>query len=328
MKYTAYFDSGTSNSRIYLLDDELKVLYTEKKNIGSKDSSVAGTNRVLIEGLYELYTDMLKKNGLNDSDIETIYASGMITSPYGLHEVPHLAIPTTVENFKNNIYPHFEDVLFHRHIHLILGLKTEAEEMADVGNMRGEEIEIIGCLDEIKRRYGDKKVALIMPGSHTHTTLVQGDNVLSILSQMTGELFYAIGASTVLSAVLSGKDFPELDMDMLRKGQADLKKYGFTRAIYICHAMRIFSRGTELQRFSYGEGVVNGDFETALSSFCAEKPLWQGCETAAIVSEKFMFELYKEILKTSPVIKEVDWIPIEKENPFTVRGLRKILSYK
>lgn len=41
-QYLVYYDSGTSNSRIYLLDDQFRIHYTEKKNIGSKDSSITG----------------------------------------------------------------------------------------------------------------------------------------------------------------------------------------------------------------------------------------------------------------------------------------------
>ena len=51
-KYIVYFDSGTSNSRIYLLDKDFQVLYVDKKNVGSRNSSIEGSNRVLIEGMF------------------------------------------------------------------------------------------------------------------------------------------------------------------------------------------------------------------------------------------------------------------------------------
>ena len=36
---------------------------------------------------------------------------------------------------------------------------------------------------------------------------------------------------------------------MVRKGVENLIRFGFNRAIYICHAMRIFNEGTEKRDF-------------------------------------------------------------------------------
>ena len=43
-QFVVYYDSGTSNSRIYLLDDQFQVRYTERVNVGSKDTSITGSN--------------------------------------------------------------------------------------------------------------------------------------------------------------------------------------------------------------------------------------------------------------------------------------------
>ena len=76
-----YFDSGTSNTRAYLLDREFRICDSAKRAVGSKDSAIAGTNRVLIEGMKALYDQVLAANSLTDGDVEAIYASGMVTSP-------------------------------------------------------------------------------------------------------------------------------------------------------------------------------------------------------------------------------------------------------
>lgn len=64
-EFLVYYDSGTSNSRIYLLDRDFQVRYTEKKAVGSKDSSIAGDNLVLLQGLKELYDGMLSATGVD-----------------------------------------------------------------------------------------------------------------------------------------------------------------------------------------------------------------------------------------------------------------------
>ena len=326
--YLLYFDSGTSNTRAYLLDRDFQVQYVAKKAVGSKDSAIAGTNRVLIEGMKELYDQVLEKNGLEEGDISDIYSSGMVTSPYGLKEVPHLPLPLTVKDFADSLYPFREDTCFHREIVLVPGLKTLSDDFSFVNNMRGEEIEIIGALDELKARddtHDIQDAALIMPGSHTHVTYIQGEEIKGIISNFTGELFYAIQKDTILSPVLTS-DSRELDVEMVKQGYENLKRFGFNRAIYICHAMRLFQRGTPQQRFSYGEGVIMGGVRQSLEYYCEH--LWPKCRTAVLVSDRFMYELFSALLEGSGYIDRVLWMPISETKSYAVSGLKKIVSVK
>lgn len=326
-KYTVYYDSGTSNSRIYLLDEKLEILYSDKKNVGSRDSSITGSNLVLIEGLKELFDVMLSTMKIREEEIGEIYASGMVTSPYGLLEVPHCVIPISVEEFAGHITTFREERLFHRDIQLIPGLKTIGEDITFINNMRGEEIEIIGLMDDLAGMFPDRrKIALILPGSHTHTMLIENcSRVTGVVSQMTGELFHAIREETILSAVLRHPISAEtLDEEMVLKGKHNLNTFGFNRAVYICHAMRIFETGTPQQRVSYAEGVINGDLANALDWYCKEQ--WQGCETAVIASDELMYKVIRSILSESSYIRDIRWIPIRREMPFSVSGLKKILS--
>lgn len=322
--YIVYYDSGTSNSRIYLLNREFEVVYTEKKSVGSKDSAAAGDNLVLIQGLYELYRQMLSETGIAESEMDpVIYASGMVTSPYGLKEAPHLMIPASAQDFAEALVPFREERVFGRDFLLVRGMKTGGDDIAQINNMRGEEIEIIGTLDELARRYGGRKIALIFPGSHTHTVLVEEGCVKGILSSMTGELFYAMKKDTILAPLL---DIPEreLDPEMVREGMRNLELYGFNRAVYICHAMRLFNRNTPVQRKSYCEGVLNGGVAKALAFYCGGA--WKGCDLAVIVSDPYMFALYSAILSEHPYIREIGHLPISKEKSYAVKGLKMILS--
>lgn len=324
-KYILYYDSGTSNTRLYVLDKSLEVLYVNKKNVGSKDSAIAGSNRVLIEGMKELYDEAMKDMRFSREEIIAIYASGMVTSPYGLKEVPHMKLPLTAQEFANSIVSFYEDTCFHEEIFLVPGLKTVNEDFSYVNNMRGEEIEIIGTLDELKSLNKSKNIALIFPGSHTHITYIQEDKIADIISNFTGELFHALKTATILSPILKA-DVNELDEEMVRKGVENLSKFGFNRAIYICHAMRIFNEGTEKQRFSYAEGVVNGGIRESLEYYCEH--YWKECKTAAVVGNEFMYRLFSIIFKDSEYIKEIIWLPISDTKSYAVNGLKKIISLR
>ena len=323
--YILYYDSGTSNTRAYLLDQEFQICAVAKRTVGSKDSGIAGSNRVLIQGLKELYDEILAENGLEEADISAVYASGMITSPYGLKEVPHLAIPITVQDFSDSLYCFREDTLLHRDIYLVPGMKTVNDDFSFVNNMRGEEIEIIGAVEELKSISDVRDVALIMPGSHTHVTYVRGDEIVGIVSNISGELFYALKKDTILSPVLT-VDNLELDEDMVRKGMENVQRFGFNRALYICHAMRIFEQGTPKQRFSYGEGVINGGVRESLEYYCEH--FWPECRTVVMVSDEFMYRLFSVIFEGSRWIDRVLWMPISDTKSYAVSGLKKIVSVK
>lgn len=322
--YILYYDSGTTNTRAYLLDEEFRVCCVEKKNVGSRDSAICGSNRVLIEGLKELYDRVLEKAAFGGEDIKAIYASGMITSPYGLVEIPHSVVPLHVKDFADELFCFHEDSCLHRDVWLVPGLKTVNEDFSFVGNMRGEEIEIIGTLDELHSR-GIHNAALIMPGSHTHVTYIKNDEVSDIISNFTGELFHAIQKETILSPVLD-REVKELDKAMVQKGVENIGRFGFNRALYICHAMRIMNTGTPEERYSYAEGVVNGGIRLSLEYYCEHR--WKDCDTVAVVSDEFMYKLFSMIFEGSPYIKHVVWLPISADKSYAVEGLRKIISVK
>ncbi len=324
-EYLLYYDSGTTNTRAYLLDEQFQICSVSKREVGSKDSAIAGSNRVLIQGLKELYDEILANNSLKPTDISAIYASGMITSPYGLKEIPHLPIPITVQDMADSLYCFHEDTLLHRDIYLVPGLKTVNEDFSFVNNMRGEEIEIIGAMEELQSVSDVQDVALIMPGSHTHVTYMRGNEVAGIISNISGELFYAVKKDTILAPVLT-VDKPELDKEMVRKGVENLNRFGFNRALYICHAMRIFEQGTPVERFSYGEGVINGGVRQSLEYYCQH--FWPKCRTAVLVSDEFMYQLFSTIFEGSPWIDRVLWMPISEKKSYAVSGLKKIVALK
>ena len=153
-KLTAYYDVGTTNLRLYLLDESLEPLAVRKRALGARDSAIAGTNRPLLEGMEGMYRQALADLGQTDADVEAVYASGMVTSPYGLLEVPHYPAPVTDEEFaRRAVTPFFEPERFRRELRLISGLKSVGEDISSTNNTRGEEIEVLGILPELDQRF-------------------------------------------------------------------------------------------------------------------------------------------------------------------------------
>ena len=145
-----YMDSGTSNTRAYLLRDGA-LLAEAKAPVGTKDSAIAGDNAVLVGGMKKLYDGLLEAQGLTDGDVGEIWMSGMVTNGFGVHEAPHMSLPVDARTLAVQACVYKEEKFFGRELHLVRGAKTTAPDAAidfsnlpGVGNVRGEEIEIIG----------------------------------------------------------------------------------------------------------------------------------------------------------------------------------------
>ncbi|RKL63388.1 hypothetical protein DXT63_06340 [Thermoanaerobacteraceae bacterium SP2] len=295
----AYFDSGTSNSRLYLIKDGT-IIDSIRKAVGSKDCSIARDNGILLKGLKEIYDELLEKNGLCDGDINEIYASGMVTSPYGIKEVPHLDIPIDLNGLCKSIYAHYEEMFFKRNINLIRGLRdvpgknVTIENIFDVNSMRGEETEIFGILKYLGEKVKNKALAIFMPGSHTQITYVKNGQILDFVSTISGELFYAISRNTIISSSIETA-MTEYDENMVRHAYNVLKKYGFNKAIYLINTMRIFDIADNFARTSFLEGAIVGGDILCFEKYVNEK--WHDIEFAIIYADRGMAEVYKALIK-------------------------------
>lgn len=327
--YYVYMDSGTSNTRLYLVKD-LELVDTYKANLGSKDSSIARDNNVLIKGLKELYDIFLKRNSLSDKDIECIYASGMVTCPHGIYEVPHMVAPVDLNKICQEKYIYNEQKYFKRPIYLIRGIKTleegrevDMDSIRNVNNMRGEEIEIFGILSQQRDALNPQgAVAIFMPGSHTHICYVKNDTIYDCLSTFTGELSFALSTATVLGGELN--DFGEEPAGaMILKGYEALLDNGVCRALYMVHASKIFNAADDKSRRYYLEGIISGSvIDTFLKKVQDE---WKDVKQIIIAGDKNYLQSYKIILDS--ILKDITTVLVKPEKEaFSYKGFIEILK--
>ena len=197
-----YFDSGTTNSRIFVLEGG-RILYHDKAGTGCRDAALAGDPSILTRALRRLYQNALDTLHIKDEQVQGIYLSGMATSSSGLQEVEHLSLPAGLRELRENIVSYRENSFFHRELLLIPGLKTCArgvtvspEEAFLVNNVRGEETEILGILCET----GLTDCAVLLPGTHTQAAMVENSRITDLLSTVTGELYGAILRDTIIGS--------------------------------------------------------------------------------------------------------------------------------
>lgn len=326
--YCVYFDSGTTNTRAYLIKDG-NIIDMLKSVIGSKDSSIAGSNTVLLKGLRVLYDDLLNRNSIDESLVADIYASGMVTSPFGIKEIPHLFTPISGKKLFESIYKHYEPYYLKRDVKLIRGVKTVTDDIhanpytiSDTNNMRGEEIEVFGVIPHLPPEWQNEDIAVFLPGSHTHVAYVRDNELIDIWSTFSGELFHAISTGTILSnSVLA--DTAEIDPQMLILGLRYLEEYGFNRALYICHAMKIFDAADNAQRKSYLEGVIIGGILLGFEKILRQK--WVRVKRIVVAGRSGLTGAYEVLLKNVLPHCTVKSISADEKHSFAVQGFMNIL---
>ncbi len=321
--YKVYFDSGTTNTRVYFINEKGEIIYRNHKQVGSKDASVTGDKTLLPRELNKLYNDGLNLLEIKDKDVESIWMSGMITSPNGIVEVPHIGIPVDTKKLSQSVYKYFEKDFFMREINFIPGIKSvkdgttiTVENVDQINNMRGEETEICGIINQNLLETGTS--VLIMPGSHTQIAVVEDGKIVNIISTITGELFNALKTQTILSASLSGTP-SAIDTDMVKTGYKNLEKYGFNRAIYIDRSLLLFTDADTNQRFSYLEGVLNGGVLQSIKAVLGQKKL-----TAYVCGNENQYKIIKAISDEYYPDYTVQKLENSMDNPFSVMGFKAI----
>jgi 2-keto-3-deoxy-galactonokinase len=328
--YIFYFDCGTSRTRGYLLKNG-EILIDKKKEVGSKDVSINNNKRILVETLKELYDEILDKVGISDDEVKEVYASGMVTSPYGLVVVPHIEVPVDKIKMKNSLYKYREESLFKRNIYLLPGLKTmdpktDINIIHKVNNVRGEEIEAIGVSNYIPENWKNDECVIILPGSHTHSILMKRGEIVDIFSTFSGELFHALTTSTILSnSTYINSNNEKIDCEIVEKGCKYFKEYGISRAIYIIHAMKVFELGYNSARRDCLSGIINGSVVDSIIKQMQRD--WKDVRHVIVYGDTKILEIFDIALNVFSDIKSKDRILLNREKyNCSVKGLMSIIS--
>jgi len=325
VKKYIYFDSGTTNTRIYFIDDgHMKAMKSEK--IGTLDNVTSGDRQTLLRGLKYMYDTFLNELSVSDADIDGIYMSGMATSKNGIHEVDYLRLPVDLNIYQNSVHT-CHTPLFDRVIGYLTGLvyrpdrKGTLENIECFNNVRGEEIELFGIMDTYSEFFAEKKTAVIMPGSHTHILYVENKKIVEITSCMGGEMFAAMAAHTILSASVSlAPDV--IEAEALIKGCETVKKYGVNRALYITRALDLFTDENINTRNSYLEGVINSGVIIAL----AANDRFADLDYVAVAGNPVYFQIFAPLLSTFPGRAECIEMDQSGTDSFALHGFIQLIN--
>ena len=244
-------DGGTTNTRIGLIKD-YNLIDIIKFDVGAGKGKEALKDTIK-NGIEEL----LSRN--NDAP-ECILASGMITSEYGLINLPHITVPAGIDELHNSMEKVVLREISNIPFCFIRGVKTECSNLEDADMMRGEETEVMGILS------GDG--IYILPGSHSKIITIKDGKILKFSTHLTGEMAKALSKNTILKDAIVFCD--ETDDEYLLNGFDCCSENGINESLFKVRILKNIFKCNEKQIYSFFMGIILKD---EIESIIKKKPV-------------------------------------------------------
>lgn len=231
-------DWGTTSLRAYLMGTQGEVL--DRLVVPEGIMQVPDKD---FEGVFERLLDPWVK-----THSVPLIASGMITSRNGWLETPYLPVPSGAEHLADALVPLLTAA--GSVLHFVTGVTTSHEGAPDV--MRGEETQIVGAVEA-----GFNEGICVMPGTHSKWVTVRGGCIEDFATFMSGEVFEALRAHTILGTLMSEGAFSE---EGFREGVAAGLDAGpkLLHTLFHVRTMPLFGKITEDKVADYLSGMLIG----------------------------------------------------------------------
>ena len=239
-------DGGTTNTRVSLICNNT-ILATKKMSIGVGKKDIVALKNAIKTAIAEI----LSENSLGEKDIKRILASGMITSEYGICNLPHITAPAGVKELHNAIFETVIEDISKIPFVFIRGVKKECTCFDEADVMRGEETELIGMYKATA-----DSCLYVLPGSHSkHVSVDNRGRIVDFRTMMTGELFAAVMQHTILkdTTTLACNEIQETE---LLNGFYYTQKRGINESLFKTRILKTMFNGTPEQCYSFLLGCV------------------------------------------------------------------------
>lgn len=314
--HLATIDCGTTNSRVYIVNERGEVKARAVRKVGVRDTALSGSTEKLKTGLREAYAEALAGAGLSVGAISLVVSSGMITSEIGLAELPHLWAPASLDALAGGITRLPQDDLFPGGppVYFVRGVKNwydEARSGLDDADrldfMRGEETQVVGYLSLHETRL---PLTFVVLSSHTKFISINREGAIAgSLTTVSGQVYEALMKETFLAKSVEGdprrsKQGGDLDEGHYRSILDLARRFcdegGFLRALLVTRFMDTLLSTTREERQVYVEAVLAAEDLKVLSRLPA-----MGFPAEAgfvLVGSPARVRLYELLLEMSGVV--------------------------
>jgi 2-dehydro-3-deoxygalactonokinase len=314
-------DMGTTHTRVWLVEGE-RIIARTRARLGIQDAALAGSSEVLRTGLAELLAQvrsLAKQNGFA-REPEFVLAAGMITSPLGIANLPHISAPAGAKELAAAVqrlsFPELAELPFL----FVPGVRCGSADLpapvtADM--MRGEETLCIGL-----SRLGMLKPSGTLLNLGSHWKAIRFDDQARIAASVTslaGELIQAAHAHTLLASSLPEKWPDHLDLHWVDAGMGEQRRSGLLRALFSVRLHDQLGRTTGEQRFAFLIGAfIAADLDALSREFFEEG------SKVLVAGSGGLAAAWQHALRQAKVCSEVI-SPDETETGF-LAGLREVLE--
>lgn len=276
--YFSVIDCGTTNSRIFLLNEKFEIIKKGNKKIGVRDTAIHGSNEVLKMGLKELMEDVVVSSGLKMQDIKFAITSGMITSEIGLLEIPHLWAPAGIDDLAGNIkvvkdldiFPLDIPLYFIRGIKNFFPEDTTYKDLRKIDFMRGEETQVAGLISLYPE--SSYPVMMVVLSSHTKYIYINKEKkVHSSLTTLSGQIYDAIKKETSIGKSIQGnedkKDNDYFNENIIDTAYDSVKNAGFLRTLMMPRFMEVLLKTKWYERELFINTAIAAEDLITLNEF-------------------------------------------------------------
>lgn len=248
-------DSGTTNTRLRLVCNGV-VTDTLRYAVGAR--TVVQGRPVLRETLREGIAALLQKNGKTEADITRILAAGMITSEFGLVELPHITTPAGIKELHAALYETVMPDISAIPIVFVRGVRTPCTDLENADVMRGEEAELAGLWQG--------EGVYILPGSHSkHIETDAQGCITGFATLFSGEMLAALAQDTILRDAVD-LSLEASDEEFLLQGYRCSAEKGINEALFKVRLLKTVFHRTPQQILSFYLGaVLCGEIQSLLA---------------------------------------------------------------
>lgn len=325
----AVIDCGTTMTRIYMIDQSLRIAASGRRKVGVRDTSITGSREFLRNGITELFFQILQDNQIPSENVAFVIASGMITSELGLIELPHLVAPVGLSQLADGIVEVQDSAVLPigKPVYFIPGVRNHypenatARDLRDIDFMRGEEVQCIGIMQERHLPYPCNLVAL---SSHTKIMYInERQQIEACSTTISGQFYEAILHSTNIGQSiipLDGESPGGYSDEELIEIAADCVHYtGLGRTMLMPRFLQVLLKTNSHERQVFVDAAIAAD---DMNAFCEMRDRGYSSDYYLLYGHESRCKMYRGILqkKFGPQLT-VNCIYEQKElDRLTVRG--------
>ncbi|HKR47439.1 MAG TPA: 2-dehydro-3-deoxygalactonokinase [Paraburkholderia sp.] len=270
-------DWGTTSLRAYLFDAAGKVIATRVSTAGIMNLPVPAE-----EGGFDAAFDEACGVWLAQAPSLPVLAAGMVGSAQGWVQAPYVETPASAQALVAGIVR--VRAACGAEVAVVPGV-LEPGALPNV--MRGEETQIFGALDALGDEAEPQTALIGLPGTHAKWVVVEGERIARFYTFMTGEVYAALCAHTILGRTM--KHPVEPDTAAFLRGVSVAREQGCVGLLATAFSTRTLGLTAQLaadEQPDYLSGLVIGHELAGLEAALARRDVaLAGCAPQLIGAE-------------------------------------------